>query len=121
MKYILLIFVCLTSCVTAAQSASPIIPKQGIAVIEYGADWCWACKKVAPILEQASKDMGFYLAHIDADKTSEKSYISYHKVFAIAYMPLISIFYNGRIFYHGGWSGKSDFVEMINMLQEKSK
>jgi len=118
-KLLFLLF--LFGCVTPTLPSFPPngVLKKGVTVIEYSTTWCPACIEMHPILAKLEKQMGFKRIMIDADDKWRPEYINYHQSITTKWVPVVSIFVNGRLFYHGGWPGEEEFVWLLNDVMEK--
>ena len=64
------------------------------AVVEFGATWCGACRKLLPVLEEIEKDFETVLfAHVDIEKGKELV-----KEFSISGLPTTLLMRNGEIY-----------------------
>ena len=89
---------------------------EGITVVEYGADWCPGCRAAKPIIEKFQKEYLFQLISIDTSQDNIEQWKDYIALFYIPLIPTISIFKDGRIYYHGPWPSEQKFRILLDNL-----
>ena len=89
---------------------------KGVTVVEYGADWCPGCRAAKPIIEKFQKEYLFQLIYIDVDQDNMEQWKDYIVLFHIPLIPTISIFKDGRIYYHGPFPLEKQFRRLLNNL-----
>lgn len=85
--------------------------EKGICVVDFFATWCGPCRMMAPIMEEAEKEVtNAKFFKVDVDDNAELA-----KKFGIMSIPTIIIFENGeqREKHIGLWS-KEDMVDTVN-------
>lgn len=67
--------------------------RPGVAVLEFGAEWCPPCKVLLPILEELSQEYGetVAIAKVDADESPELA-----SQFGIMGLPTVIVFKDGQ-------------------------
>lgn len=104
----LVLFLALVGCATVPVGTGT--NKHGITVVEYGASWCPACVRLKPKLELKSKQFGFNITEIDTDKISTKDLNLF-----MPFIPMISIYRNCELFYHGPYLEDKEMDELFDM------
>lgn len=80
-------------------------------VVDFFATWCGPCKKLSPILEEASSKYGFKLVVVDVEQNNELS-----SQFNVSSIPHVFLFHKGsKVMDFRGFDPKSvqDMVEYI--------
>ena len=103
--------------VSCAPKPFPIIPEKGIAIVEYGTNWCPACKEVHVILEKICTKKNINLILIDAEENKEKIKKSQFYLHAV---PIIAIYKDGKLFYYGYWFTDKEMLDLIDEIKEKT-
>jgi thioredoxin 1 len=94
-------------------SFNPLLPDgakdgHGSYIIEYGADWCGACKVLEPQVKLLSEQFRIELVKVNIDYDPD-----YAKVYYIPLIPTVSIFSRGLLFYHGPWLGYDAMAQLM--------
>jgi thioredoxin 1 len=85
--------------------------KEGVAVVDFWAEWCGPCKMIAPIFKEAAEELGenAKFGKVDVDKNQELA-----QKFGVMSIPTILIFKNGEPVDRGvGVVEKEDLVKRI--------
>ena len=71
-----------------------ILNSKGIALVDFWATWCGACKKQLPIIEDLSKEITdkILIAKVNVEQSQELA-----KIFKITSIPTMIIFKDGKI------------------------
>ena len=84
------------------------------AIIDFYADWCTPCKKIAPILEELSKE---YEGRIDVYKIDTEDQLELSEMFGIRSIPsVLFIPMNGEPQMTSGALPKNKFKEVIDEI-----
>lgn len=80
--------------------------------VKFGAHWCQPCKKLSPIFEKMSKEMGQKMKFVEIDATSSENLA---KKYSITALPTILFFENGKqIDMHRGFISEEHLKKAIN-------
>ena len=60
-------------------------------LVDFWADWCGPCKKVAPILDEISNETGLLIGKLNIDENTEKS-----REYSIQSIPSMVLFVDGK-------------------------
>lgn len=79
--------------VTDATFAEDVLKSQKPVLVDFWADWCMPCRKVAPVLEEIATEMADRLevVKIDADRNPETV-----RAYRIMSLPTLTLFVNGE-------------------------
>jgi thiol-disulfide isomerase/thioredoxin len=104
--------------VTKTNSSFPpsFVNKSGVSVIVYGADWCHGCVEFQPLIEEMQRKFGFNLIHIDAGADYKPDYIEYRQSFKNKFIPMMTVFINGKVYYHG--TAISNVIELLEFFRD---
>jgi len=86
--------------------------KAGIALIDFSATWCGPCQRLAPVLEEVSREyegkLSFY--NVDADESPELT-----REFEAQYLPTLAIVKDGKkVDVQIGFQPKENLKEFID-------
>lgn len=71
------------------------VPKQGVVIIDFWAEWCAPCRMLTPILEKLSKeitDVQFFKVNVE-DKRGVVGLVAQYEITAL---PTLIVFVNGE-------------------------
>jgi len=68
-----------------------MIRENKIILVDFWADWCGPCKKVAPILDEISNETGLLIGKLNIDENTEKS-----REYSIQSIPSMVLFVDGK-------------------------
>ena len=68
-----------------------MIRENKIILVDFWADWCGPCKKVAPILDEISNETGLLIGKLNIDENTEKS-----REYSIQSIPSMVLFIDGK-------------------------
>jgi len=68
-----------------------MIRENKIILVDFWADWCGPCKKVAPILDEISNETGLLIGKLNVDENTEKS-----REYSIQSIPSMVLFVDGK-------------------------
>ena len=68
-----------------------MIRENKIILVDFWADWCGPCKKVAPILDEISNETGLLIGKLNVDENTEKS-----REYSIQSIPSMVLFIDGK-------------------------
>ncbi len=92
-----------------------LIVKSGkVAVVDFWAEWCGPCKRIAPIIDELAAEYGdrAIIGKVDVDSVTQVP-----AEFGIRNIPTVLFFKNGQLVdKHVGAAGKSTFVEKLEAL-----
>jgi thioredoxin 1 len=60
-------------------------------LVDFWADWCGPCKKVAPILDEISNETGLLVGKLNIDENLEKT-----REYAVQSIPSMVLFVDGK-------------------------
>ena len=92
--------------VVQASKTSPVL-------VDFFATWCGPCKKLSPLLEEASEKYGFKLVIIDVEKNKELA-----AQFEIRSIPLVYLYHKGSKAMEFFGFDKNKLQKMINHIQK---
>lgn len=80
--------------ITTETFQSEVIDKGGITVVDFFANWCGPCRKLAPILEEVEAELSgkVNFAKIDTDENLESA-----KEYQVSGLPTLLVFKNGEV------------------------
>ena len=83
---------------------------EGIALIDFYADWCGPCKMVSPIVDELGETQEKYkICKVNVDDESELA-----AAFSVMSIPTLVVMKNGEIANtHIGLAGKSKIISML--------
>src|SRR5882672_4681900 len=67
------------------------LPESGLAILEFTAVWCGACKTLAPIVEAVARERGVRVIAIDVDTDPQLA-----QEFLVKSMPTVVLWRDGR-------------------------
>ena len=101
-----------TVAVTQNTFKSTVIESDKPVVIDFWAQWCGPCKKLSPILEEISEEMGDKITVATVDVDQERMLGAMYQVMSI---PTVLIFKDGeKVDEFVGLIPKADIVDRIN-------
>lgn len=73
---------------------SEVINKEGVTVVDFFANWCGPCRKLAPILEEVEAELSekVSFAKINTDDNIDSA-----KEFQVSGLPTLLVFKNGEV------------------------
>lgn len=78
-------------------------------IVDFYADWCGPCKKLAPIIEKISKEKGIDLLKINIDKNPELA-----QKLNIEGLPTLHYYKNGNLIWnHLGFLTEEELIKKI--------
>jgi thioredoxin 1 len=90
------------------------IPQDKIVIIDFFAEWCGPCKRIAPIYQELSdKFMNIVFLKIDVDESEKIS-----EAFGITALPTFVVINKGNIFKK---LEGADMAQLINIIEEAQK
>ena len=106
--------------VQGANAAAPVagtdmeklLKTDKLVLIDFYAEWCQPCKKMAPYLEEINKEMGqnVQVVRIDADKEQALT-----QNLGVTALPTLMLYKQGKMIWrHEGYIEKKDVVERLN-------
>ncbi len=79
------------SMIVTDASFDEVISSNSLVLIDFWAEWCGPCKKVAPILEEISNETGLLIGKLNIDENQEKT-IQY----SVQTIPTMVLFRDGN-------------------------
>jgi len=74
------------------ESFDNVIKSNGLVLIDFWAEWCGPCKRVAPILDEISKEHGILVGKLNIDENSVKP-VEY----SVSSIPTMVLFEDGVV------------------------
>ncbi len=73
---------------------SEVLRKEGVTVVDFFANWCGPCRKLAPILEEVEGELAekVRFAKINTDENLESA-----KQYQVSGLPTLLVFKNGEV------------------------
>ena len=68
-----------------------VIKENALILVDFWADWCGPCKKVAPILDELSSDTGLLIGKLNVDENTQKS-----SEYGVSSIPTMVLFKDGN-------------------------
>ena len=68
-----------------------VVKNNSIVLVDFWADWCGPCLKIAPILEEVSSETGLLVAKLHVDENPEKT-----QEYSISTIPTMVLFKDGN-------------------------
>ncbi|KAF0132963.1 MAG: thioredoxin 1 [Candidatus Saganbacteria bacterium] len=81
-------------------------------IVKLGADWCYPCREMKPILIQLAKDFGDKAIFLDLDINKYRELAKEHKVMLIP----TTLFYNNQgkfIYKHVGFINRDQIIKIL--------
>jgi len=100
-----------TKAVTDATFASEVLQSEKPVLVDFWAEWCAPCRKVAPILEEIANEMGdkVTVVKLNIDENPETA-----RAYQVMSVPTLTVFKGGQpVQSVAGAKPKSDLVKMI--------
>jgi len=98
----------LSSCCSLKHFPPSTVLDYGTVVVEYGSDYSKPCREVYSELFLMQDEFGFGLNFTEISDDME-----YEALFYSNNIPVISIYVEGRLFYHGPYVNKENFIKLI--------
>ena len=70
-----------------------VIKNEGVAVVDFFADWCGPCRKLSPILEEVEQELS---GKVKFTKINTDENIEMAKKYQVSGLPTLMIFKNGE-------------------------
>lgn len=67
------------------------IKNNSLVLVDFWADWCGPCKKIAPILEEVSSETGLLVGKLNVDENTKKS-----SEYGVSSIPTMVLFKDGN-------------------------
>lgn len=101
-----------TKAVTDATFTEEVLKSDTPVLVDFWAEWCQPCKKVAPLLEEiAASDLGQKVKIVKLDIDSNPDIARKYQIMSV---PTLTVFKDGEPFSSvAGARPKSDLVKMI--------
>lgn len=100
-----------TKAVTDANFASDVLKSDKPVLVDFWAEWCGPCRKVAPLLEEIAGEMGdqISIVKLNIDENPETA-----RTYRIMSVPTLTIFKNGEpVQSIAGAKPKGELVRLI--------
>jgi thioredoxin 1 len=100
-----------TKAVTDATFASEVLQSEKPVLVDFWAEWCAPCRKVAPILEEIANEMGdkVTVVKLNIDENPETA-----RAYQVMSVPTLTVFKGGQpVQSVAGAKPNSDLVKMI--------
>ena len=68
-----------------------VVSGNSLVLVDFWADWCGPCLKIAPILEEVSSETGLLVAKLHVDENPEKT-----QEYSISTIPTMVLFKDGN-------------------------
>lgn len=94
-----------------------ILESNDAVVVDFYADWCGPCKKIAPFFEElknSNPDIAFVKFNVDDHESLSEEY-------SVTAMPTFISFYKGNIYSTITGADKSKLQTVVSKLSEKLK
>ncbi len=92
---------------------SEILDSKGVSIVDFYADWCGPCQMMAPIFEEAAKEVGdnAKFAKLNVDEARETA-----MKFGVMSIPTLIVFKDGKVI--NQVAGVQDRDSLIKMTKE---
>lgn len=89
---------------------SVVLQANGPILVDFYADWCGPCQKLAPVLEEVSQETpAAKIVKVDVDRNRDVA-----KQYQIKSIPTLLVFRNGEVTKrHLGWADKESIKQML--------
>ncbi|HEY0697253.1 MAG TPA: thioredoxin [Micromonospora sp.] len=100
-----------TKAVTDANFANDVLKSDKPVLVDFWAEWCAPCRKVAPLLEEIAGEMGdkVSIVKLNIDENPETA-----RAYRVMSVPTLTVFKNGEpVQSVAGAKPKGDLIKMI--------
>ncbi|GLY25742.1 thioredoxin [Micromonospora sp. NBRC 101691] len=100
-----------TTAVTDASFATDVLKSDKPVLVDFWAEWCVPCRKVAPLLEEIASEMGdqVRIVKLNIDENPETA-----RAYRVMSVPTLTVFKNGEpVQSIAGAKPKGDLVKLI--------
>ncbi|WP_416901826.1 thioredoxin [Micromonospora echinospora] len=100
-----------TTAVTDANFATDVLKSDKPVLVDFWAEWCVPCRKVAPLLEEIASEMGdqVRIVKLNIDENPETA-----RAYRVMSVPTLTVFKNGEpVQSIAGAKPKGDLVKLI--------
>jgi len=97
--------------VTDASFTDDVLQSDKLVLVDFWAEWCGPCRKVAPVLEEIASEMGdkVTVVKLDIDANPETA-----RAYRVMSVPTLTIFKQGKPVHSvAGAKPKADIVRLI--------
>jgi thioredoxin 1 len=102
-----------TKAVTDATFRSDVLQSDKPVLVDFWADWCQPCRKVAPLLEEIASEMGDKVSIVKLDIDANPATTQAYQVMSV---PTLTLFKDGEpVRSILGARPKSDLIRMIEL------
>ncbi len=79
--------------INTANFDSEVVNNNGVTVVDFYADWCGPCRKLAPIMEEVEQE---FVGKIKFTKINTDNNIEMAKRYQVSGLPTLMVFKNGE-------------------------
>ena len=96
--------------INSAEFEEMVLKREGVALVDFYADWCGPCQMLGPVVEEIADERGDILVgKINVDECGDLA-----KQYRVMSIPTLMVFKNGELVSRNtGWRPKDEILAML--------